>query len=87
MPAPIKKSRVPLQALDAFDGDNFLILFKDDKGPKFTRLYVLFADGKEVLVLGFSFICFLVRVCCGPAIRRRDAGSALEIWRSAASLD
>ncbi|GAQ81332.1 hypothetical protein KFL_000770250 [Klebsormidium nitens] len=37
-----------LMALDAFDGDNFVILFKDDKGTKFKGLYVLSADGKEI---------------------------------------
>jgi hypothetical protein len=36
------------QALDSFDGDNFVILFKDDKGTKFKGLYVLSGDGKEV---------------------------------------
>lgn len=51
-----------LQALDAFDGDTFVILFKDDKGTKFKGLYVLSGDGKEVTALFFFGSLLLLRI-------------------------
>ena len=45
-----------VQALGTFEGDNFVILFKDDKGTKFKGLYVLSGDGKEVRLFSPPFL-------------------------------